>query len=100
MRAVFALLAVLVIAGCEAQEPRPNFLARSLHDCADGDQPACAMLGSLSPVSTKAPEPNVEQRPRTQSEKDADAIMDGIRRARSSPPMQNLRMAPTNKGDS
>lgn len=100
MRTALALLVVLMIAGCESQEPRPNFLARSLHDCANGDQSACAMLGSLSAVSTKVNETKIEQRPRTQAEKDADAIMDGVHRARSSPPVQNLRMAPAIKRDS
>ncbi len=100
MRTAFTLLAALLIAGCQAQAARPNFLARSFSDCANGDQPACTMLGSLNGVSSKSSQGSVDQRPRTQVEKDADAIMEGMRRARSSAPAQNLRMAPTIKRNS
>ncbi len=99
MRTALAVLAALTIAGCQTWSPRPDFVMRSLQDCANGDQTACAMLGSLSTVPPAQGEAAADQRPRTQSEKDADAIMEGIRRARSSPPVQHLRIAPTGGND-
>ncbi len=94
----FGMLALL-LAGCSPQSPRPNFLARSMQDCASGDQQACAMLGSFSavPASGKISEPADEPRQRTQAEKDADAIMEGMRKARSSPTVQNWKIAPTRR---
>ena len=102
IRSALIVLAALTVAGCQAQPARPNFLARSLQDCQDGDQAACAMLGSLS-ASVPATQPSgarVEPRPRTQQEQDVDAIMNGIRRARSSPPSQDLKIAPNTGDDS
>ena len=100
MQRACAILVLLLIAGCVAQTPRPNFLARSQQDRADGDQAACAMLGSLSATSSRAILANAEPRPRTQSQKDVDAIMAGMRRAHSSSPAQNMQMAPTQHPDS
>lgn len=102
MRHAPVILSVLMLAGCASQAPRPDFLARSLQDCQGGDQAACAMLGSLS-AGAPAPQSSdsrVEQRPRTQREQDVDAIMNGIRRARSSPANQDLKIAPSTRDDS
>ncbi len=100
MQKALAVLLVLLIGGCAAQPARPNFLARSLQDCANGDEPACAMLGSLAPESSRATNAATNQRPRSQSQKDADAIMQGINRARSAPSVQNQKVAPTTRRDS
>jgi hypothetical protein len=88
-------LAVLTVTGCETQVPRPNFLVRSLQDCENGDGPACAMLESLQGRKTTAEESKLGPDPRTQAEKNADAIMEGILRGRSTPPSHVVRVAPT-----
>ncbi len=97
MHRVLCFLAVLLIAGCGSQPARPNFLARSLQDCANGDQQACAMLGSLATRTPAEPvaDMKAEAQPRTQQQRDADAIMAGMRKARSSQPTQNMQIAPT-----
>jgi hypothetical protein len=101
MAKVLIILVASMLAGCAPQSPRPDFLVRSLQDCASGDQSACAMLSSLSSTPVTVSDTNVQQqRARTQQERDADAIMEGIRRARSAPAGQNLRMAPSSNGDS
>ena len=100
MKQALIVLVALTIGGCASQESRPNFVARSMQDCENGDKNACAMLGSLSTTSPPATNAAPAARPRTQSEKDADAIMEGIRRARSPSPTQNLRMAPAVPRDS
>jgi hypothetical protein len=92
-----ALLAALLIAGCATPPARPDFMARSLRDCAGGDQGACAMLDSLA---APGPEARPEARPRTQSERDADAIVSGMRRAKSPSPVPNMRIAPSTERDS
>lgn len=95
IRSAVALIGVVTLVGCATQPQRPSFLARSMQDCVNGDQSACAMLGSLSVISIKVDETNIEPRPRTQSQKDADAIMDGMRRTRSSPTVPTLKISPT-----
>jgi hypothetical protein len=102
MQKALALLAVLLIAGCGAQAVRPDFLTRSVQDCANGDMQACDMLGSLGTKApaTAADATKSEARPPTQQQLDADAIMAGMRRAKSSPPAQNIRVAPAIDGDS
>jgi hypothetical protein len=93
------VMIALLIAGCTAQPSRPNFVARSMQDCASGDRATCEMLGSLGSEAASAANTHVDQHARTQPQKDADAIMDGIRRARSSRLVQNLRIAPTLQDD-
>ena len=101
MQKALIILLVSMLAGCTPQQPRPDFLARSLEDCANGDQSACAMLGSLSSTPVTVSDSSVQPlRSRTQQERDAEAIMEGIRKARSAPAGQNLRMAPSSNGDS
>jgi hypothetical protein len=95
MQKAFAILAVLLIAGCGTQASRPSFLARSVQDCAAGDTEACAMLGSLGTVPTTTKQASAEPRPRSQSQRDADAILEGIRKARPSSPGQNMKIAPS-----
>ena len=88
------VLAALIIVGCQDQTPRPDFLARSQQDCANGDPEACAMLDVLSEIAvrTGATEPDTPDR--QQVEKDVDAIMEGISRARSSKSTDRWRIAP------
>ncbi len=88
-----------MVAACETQVPRPNFLVRSLQDCANGDASACAMLESLQVEKAKAEEGKLGPDPRTQAEKNADAIMEGIRRGRQTPPSHVVRIAPTTGRD-
>ena len=80
------LLAELIISGCQYQTSQPDLLARSQQDCASGDRTACAMLGVLSTIAVRvgALEPNPPDW--RQVEKDIEAIMQGIDRARSSQP--------------
>jgi hypothetical protein len=88
-----------MVAACETQVPRPNFLIRSLQDCENGDASACAMLESLQNDKAKAEESNLGPDPRTQVEKNADAIMEGIRRGRQPLPSHVVRIAPTTGRD-
>jgi hypothetical protein len=96
---VCAVWAALMVAACETQVPRPNFLVRSLQDCENGDASACAMLESLQNDKAKAEESNLGPDPRTQVEKNADAIMEGIRRGRQPLPSHVVRIAPTTGRD-
>ena len=100
MEKVLIVLVALVIGGCASQPSRPNFLERSMQDCSSGDENACAMLGSLSTPPAAATGTPRTVRQRSQPEKDADAIMEGIRRARSQSPAQNLQISPAVRRDS
>jgi len=98
MQKALAILAVLLIAGCGTQAARPSFLTRSVQDCTAGDTEACAMLGSLGTVPTTK-EASAVQHPRTQSERDVDAILDGMRKAKPTPG-QFMKVAPNTPRDS
>lgn len=88
------LLVVMIGAGCQTQNQRSDFLARSEQDCALGDLPACSMLDVLRVQALKA-EPAKAIRPgRTQVEKNVDAITAGIRRAQSSARTKGIDVAP------
>src|SRR5690348_9330300 len=93
-RALMVLI-VLIAVGCENQTHRSDFLARSQQDCTNGDQLACEMLDALivKADQTSAAEPNPPGQ--EQVEKNVDAIMDGIRRARSSKPTDRMHIAPS-----
>ncbi|CAH2600720.1 conserved protein of unknown function [Rhodovastum atsumiense] len=69
---------MFVLAGCTS---RPDFLARSQQDCGLGDREACRMLQVLDPPRMgKAPLSRA-----TQTEKDVQAILQGMARAKASP---------------
>jgi riboflavin biosynthesis pyrimidine reductase len=53
------------------------------------------MLDALRKPLTRVEPTSVKRRQATQAEKDADAIMAGIRRARSSTPTERVKIAPT-----
>jgi hypothetical protein len=95
MHRAVIILAVLVVAGCQAQPNRPSFLGRSLQDCVNGDQAACSMIDALVVGSERTAVAELSTPEQGQIEKDADAIVQGIKRARSAQPVSRLRMAPT-----
>jgi hypothetical protein len=89
-----ALASAMVGAGCQKETQRPDFLTRSNQDCALGDLSACSMLDALR-VQSAIVKPTVSSQPeRTQLEHYTDAIMDSIRKARSSGPSKQLEIEP------
>jgi hypothetical protein len=96
MRAARTIVLVgpLIAAGCQTPSQRPGFVEHSQEDCASGDLSACSMLDALRKPLTEV-EPTSDNRLQTtQAEKDADAIMAGIRRARSSTLTERINIAP------
>ena len=84
--ALVLIAALAGLAGCEAQ-PRPDFLRRVAQDCRDGSVEACVLLqGMLTAEGSVAPRSftRVPAR-RNQVERNADALMQGVDRARSAP---------------
>jgi hypothetical protein len=78
------LAVALILAGCQAPMHRPDFMARSIEDCAHGDQSACWMLDALRVRATDADDQTGLRSPaRLPVGTDADAIMDGINRTPS-----------------
>ncbi len=97
LQPLLMLLFTLTVIGCQNQPERPNFLVRSLQDCADGQRAACQMLEALVVKGDQTTERN---RPgETQVQRNVDAIMKGIDRARSSPPAGRWHIAPTGLSD-
>lgn len=88
-RASGALLAAAaLLAGCHPQAaPPPSFLSRLQQDCLGGDPDACTFLASLqpqAPLSAEQPPPSAPRR-RTQAQRNADAILQGMQRAHTVP---------------
>ena len=80
-RAVWLSVAVM-LAGCQAQAHRPDFIARSVEDCARGDEAACSMLDALRvPSSDPDAQTGLRGQDRVQAGKDARVIMDSVNRA-------------------
>jgi len=88
------LVGSLIAAGCQTPS-RLDFVEHSQEGCAIGDRSACSMLDALRKPLTRVEPTSVNRRQTTQAEKDADAIMAGIRRARSSTPAERVKIAPT-----
>lgn len=84
-RRLAAVILALMLARCESA--RPDFNARSLQDCAQGDREACRMLDALSPPTNGQTAPARPAPPprRTRVQTDVEAMMKGIERARSAP---------------
>ena len=82
------LLLLLLLAGCAGTEaPPPDLLARVQRDCADGNQDACSILQGLPSRAGPAagPAPRAARRSRSQVQQNADALMQGVDRARATP---------------
>lgn len=90
-----AIVVALLLVGCQAEPHRPSFLARSLQDCRDGDQAACAMIDALVAKADETETAEVTSPDQAQVEKNVQAIMKGIDRAGSSQPVHLLHLAPT-----
>ena len=84
MLRVIVLLAVLIVEGCQNHSARSNFLVQSQHDCARGDEAACSMLDILLTYAGEGGTTKPNPASIDQAERDANAIMDGMQRARSS----------------
>ena len=84
------LFGAVIGAGCQNEAQRPDFLTRSNEDCALGDLSACSMLDALRVQSAIVKPTVASQSHRGQVEKNSDAIMDGVRKARSSGPSEQL----------
>jgi hypothetical protein len=97
MSRALIVLIVLIAGGCQSETPQPDFVARSQDDCTNGAQSACAMLGVLSKIALNSEPSNAPDRRRIQ--RDVDAILDGIDRARSLQPANRMRVAPTDTPD-
>ena len=83
LRAI-VLLAALIVGGCQNHSARPNSLGQSQHDCARGNEAACSMLDILLTYAGEGGATKVRPASIDQAERDADAIMNGMQRARSS----------------
>jgi hypothetical protein len=93
------LFGVVIGAGCQNDAQRPDFLTRSNEDCALGDLSACSMLDALR-VQSAIVKPTAASHPqRGQVEQNTEAIMNGIRKARSSGPSKQLETEPTTLPD-
>ena len=92
-RAIVVLTALIAV-GCENQSQQPDFFARSQHDCAKGDEAACSMLDILLTYGGEGGTTNLSPASITQAERDANAIMDGMQRARSSQQAKQTRTEP------
>ncbi len=80
---IAAWFALCFLASCQTEPP--SFLAQSEQDCRQGDQLACRML-----IDLRGPQPALGQvqpvrPPPTQAQRDAAAILEGMRRARANP---------------
>ena len=88
------LTAALIAAGCQNQFTRPDSLVRSQHDCANGDEAACSMLDILHTYAGKGGTTKLSPAHIDQAERDANVIMDGMQRARSSQQAKQTKMEP------
>jgi hypothetical protein len=66
----------------------PTFLERSRQDCGQGDQDACRMIQALSPPAKPRPLPP------SQTQKNVDAILQGMARARADSPPAGQQSPP------
>jgi hypothetical protein len=89
-----ALLAALIAGGCQNNSAPPDSLVHSQHDCAKGDEAACSMLDILLTYGGEAGTTNLSPASITQAERDANAIIDGMQRARSSQQAEQTRTDP------
>lgn len=87
MRRCLILLALLLPAACENAGSRPDFLARVQQDCQSGSTEACVLLQTIQASSDPEPvsAPRRQQRIRSQAQRNTDAIMLGVERARAAP---------------
>ena len=83
LRAI-VLTAALIAGGCQNYSARSDFLVQSQHDCAKGDEAACSMLDILLTYAGEGGTTKPSPASIDQAERDANAIMDGMQRARSS----------------
>jgi hypothetical protein len=88
------VLATLIAVGCQNQSQQPDFFARSQHDCAKGDDAACSILDILLTYGGEGGITDLSPASITQAERNANAIMDGVQRARSSQQAKQIRIAP------
>lgn len=88
-RCFAALMLGLMLAGCSVFHP--DFLEHSQRDCERGDREACSMLAAMNPPKVDR---TVPPRP-TQVQMDVDAIMRGMRQARSSSTTRRREPAPS-----
>ncbi len=93
----FVIAAIFILSGCQSQTPPPDLLARSQEDCTNGDQAACAMLDALSTTALQEDSSNAPDQ--QQLQKDVDAIIEGIDKARSSQPTRRMHIAPAGASD-
>ena len=93
MRISVGLLALLALAACEARH-RPGFVTRVEQDCMAGVQEACSLMQGLQALSadpaSSSPTASRSAVIRSQAQRNTDAIMQGVERARTAP-----RAAPT-----
>jgi hypothetical protein len=71
------VVTALLLPGCQASYP--DFLERSQQDCVRGDRDACRMLNALDPAAPSRTAPS-----RTQAQRNAQAILQGMEQARAS----------------
>jgi hypothetical protein len=78
------LLAALIVGGCQNHSARLNSLVQSQQDCAGGDEAACSMLDILLTYAGEGGATKLSPASIDRAERDANAIMDGMQRTRSS----------------
>ncbi len=87
MRIILTILAVAVLSSC-AEEPRPDFLSRVQEDCRSGSPEACMLLQSLQQQPVEPGQASPARRAvvrRSQTQRNTDAILQGMERARATP---------------
>ena len=86
------LIWLLALVGCAASDdaPPPDLLARVVQDCQNGNADACSILRGMPSRAVPAAAPRPVRRSRSQVQQNADALMQGVDRARSAP-----RVAPS-----
>ena len=81
------LALLLLLAGCGgASEPPPlDLLARVVQDCEAGNADACSILRGMPSAPPPSAVRRTARRSRTQVQQNADALMQGVDRARAAP---------------
>ena len=82
-----ATLALVALAGCEARH-RPGFVTRVEQDCIAGSEEACDLLQGMRALAAdpaSASPMRHDQAIRSQAQRNTDAILQGVERARAAP---------------
>jgi hypothetical protein len=93
MRLSLVILLTLTTGSGEASSAQADVIARLQQLCGKADQGACLMLDMLAGGKNDAIE-KLDRVTRRQIQKDADAIVEGMQRAKAFPADRRLHFAP------